>query len=253
MKIKIIAIVALMGIGIVAAVLIVPRMSQPSKPVGIPDTKYDCVLDNVDLFDFTDSQTCNLFRESAMGIEVDFSFYESRDGKSRRFSLNVPSMSKREILDEIIRNNPGYNWKEQNGVINIQPYQAESIPKTISPLDMTISSFEVHGITPYSALEHLRRLGQEHKIPITTITYEISAERGGKLPDPGKPDHPEAYDPKQLIDVVIPHEVSIRDCLNAIVLADPPANWRAIKKHSNSDKTSLTLSSSQQGYSERKI
>ncbi len=213
------------------------------------DKKMDCAVDNVDLFEIT-NRAHDISNELAMGVEVNFSFKESRNGKSRRFSVQVSSMSKRKILDEIIRNNPGYHWEEKDGVVNILPEQPNKDFEAISPLDMTIPRFEVHQITPYFALEYLRRFANENNIPITTGLYEIAVKRGIKLSDSGKPEPPEDYNPEQLINVVIPHEVSIRDCLNAIVLANPPANWKAIKWKNG--KTALFISSSQQGYSRKK-
>ncbi|MCK5358672.1 MAG: hypothetical protein KAJ48_09780 [Elusimicrobiales bacterium] len=260
----------LIGLGIIITVLVVLRMPKISstrhsddknieneiiKPGEFHgnelDKKMNCTFENVDLFEINSLSKCDLSREIAMGVEVNFSFKESRRGKSRRFSFQVLLMSKRKILDEIIRRNPGYYWKEKNGVINIRPLQTDNNSKTVSPLDMTIPRFEVHQIPPYFALEYLRQLAWKHNIPITTGSYEVAIQIGGKLPDSsGKLKHPEHYDAEQLIDVIIPHKVSIRDCLNAIVLANPPANWNAIKWKDG--KTALFLHSFQRKYSHRK-
>ncbi|MBI4801449.1 MAG: hypothetical protein HY796_02890 [Elusimicrobia bacterium] len=239
----------LIGLIIVMAVLAILNKSSVPKYDNKLNMKMDCAFDNVDLFEVI-NPAYDISRELAMGVEVNFSFMESQNGKSRRFSLNVSSMTRREILDEIVRQNPGYYWKERDGVINIQPYREDN-DKNISPLDMTIPCFEVHQIPPYFALEYLTRLSREHNIPIISDFYEMAIQLGHKLPDSsGKLEHPENYDPRRLIDVVIPHKVSIRDCLNAIVLADPPANWEAIKWKGG--KTRLSIRSSQSGYSREK-
>jgi len=238
------------GFGIVIAAFIFFKLSNTPKYDNKLDMKTDCAFNNIDLFEINSLSDCSISDELALGIEVVFSFNDSREGKSRRFSLNVSSMSKRDILNEIIRKNPGYSWRVKDGVVNIQPARAGNNSRTVSPLDMTIPRFEVHQIPPGFALEYLRRLARQHDIQLTTGLYEIATHRGVKLPDPVKVDHPEAYDPRQLINVVIQHEVSIRDCLNAIILANPPAYWRAIKGHGG--KTVLDLASSQQGYSREK-
>ncbi|MBI4802064.1 MAG: hypothetical protein HY796_06035 [Elusimicrobia bacterium] len=242
------AISALISLGIIMAVLFVFKISRTSKYNNELNVKMDCTFDNVDLFEITSLSKCDVSSKLAIGVEVNFSFDESQDGKSLRFSLKVSSMSKRDILDEIIRKNPGYNWKEIDGVVSIRPYQAVGAP--VSPLDMTISRFEVHQTSPFSALEYLRRLANENNIPVTTPLYEIAVKRGTKVPDSGKLENPGDYDPEQLISVVIPHEVSIRDCLNAIVLAAPPAYWKAIKFKDN--KTALFIDSSRPRYSQGK-
>lgn len=206
------------------------------------DGKIDCVLDNVDLLKFItySREGCRISRRLAIGAEVEFSLYESRKEKSPHFSLNILSASKRKILDEVIRHNPGYYWAERDGVINIQPREFANNASTISPLDKTIPAFEIHKIPADSALEYLVRLAIEQDIPVTTFGREIAIEKGVPIPDSGKIKNPEYYSPEELINVSIPHEVTIRACLNAIVMANPPAYWWATKY---GEKTALELSS----------
>ena len=246
MKTKKIAIIGLIGFGLIIALLIMLRIYNAPRYSSELNKKVDCVLNDVDLFRFICASKCDVFCTSTIGLEVKFSLDDSDEKKTREFSLNVSSMSRWKILDEIVRRNPGYYWKEKDGIVNILPSQPDKDFGAISPLDMTIPRFEVHQITPLFAVEYLRRLGNEHNIPITTPLHEVAIKRGIKLDDSGKLEHPEAYDPEQLIDVVIPHEVSIRDCLNAIALADPPAHWRAIKLRNN--KLVLFMDSPQPWY-----
>ena len=182
MKIKKMIISVLIGFGLIIVLLLVFRIQNATQYSSELNEKIDCALHDVDLYRFTSASKCELFRTSNIGLEVNFSIDESRDGKPHRFSLNVSSMSKWEILDEIVRKNSGYYWKEKDGVINIRPEQADN-SKTVSPLDMTIPRFEVHQITPLFAVEYLRRLGNENNIPITTPVHEMSVKRGIKSPD----------------------------------------------------------------------
>lgn len=206
------------------------------------DMKTSCVLNDVDLLDFVTSspKECSISSRLAIGLDAKFTFRESHEKKTRRFSLKADSLTKREILDEIIRYNTDYYWIEKDGVINIQPLESPGGISTSSPLDMTIPEFEVHKIPAELALEYLTRIAIEHNIPVTTFMREMALRKGFPVPDSGKLKHPEYVSPEELIDVVIPQQVSIRRCLNAIVLANPPAYWWATKYH---EKTALGLAS----------
>ncbi|MBI4801354.1 MAG: hypothetical protein HY796_02410 [Elusimicrobia bacterium] len=195
------------------------------------DKKMDCILDNVDLLDFVSMSPkgCPMSQRLAFGIEVKFSFREKEEEQLQRFSLNAFSTAKRKILDEIMRRNPGYYWMEKDGVVNIQPYKSNADSPAVSPLDMTIPDFNVHKITVDLAVEYLVRIAIEHNIPVTTFLRELALQKGFPVPDSGKLKHPEYASPEEIINVVIPHQVSIRDCLNAIVSANPPAGWLAMK------------------------
>ncbi len=246
MKTKKTVIISLIGFGLIVALLIMLRIYNAPKYSSELNKKADCVLNDVDLFRFICASKCDVFCTSTIGLEVKFSLDDSDEKKTREFSLNVSSMPKWKILDEIMRLNPEYYWKEKDGVVNILPSQPDKDFGAVSPLDMTIPRFEVHRITPLFAVEYLRRLGNENNIPITTPFHEVAIKRGIEFNDSGKLEHPESYDAEQLIDVVIPHEVSIRECLNAIALANPPAHWQAIKFRNN--KLVLFMDSPQPGY-----
>lgn len=195
------------------------------------DKKVNCVLDNVDLWGFMIGQprNCILPRRLAIGAELSFSLAETYHKKTVRFSVNISSMSKREILNEIVRHNPGYSWEEKDKVVNIQPYKVDKDSATSSLLDRTIPSFEVNKISIPLAANYLLRLANENGIPLTTMERERALKEGVPLLDSGKAEDLKPYSPSELITVSIGRRVSIRDCLNAIVAANPPASWLTVK------------------------
>lgn len=175
---------------------------------------------------------CDFLRTITAGIELNYPYteefgYPYKEIEKHLFSISVSSKTKKEVFDEIVRQNPGYVWREINGVINIRPYDTSKASTSVSVLDKTIPSFEVHGVSLDSALEKLVEVGVQNNIALTTVRRVMVLRRGLKLPSSEEIDKKrfKHLDPKELLDVSIKHEVTIRNCLNLMVLKSPTSKW----------------------------
>lgn len=207
------------------------------------DDRVSCALLNTNLM-FRDCRACDFIVGINAGSELNISLAEAVREKTNLFSVSVSSKPKREVLDEIIKQNPGYAWSEVNGVINIQPYETSNSLSSVSVFDKTIPDFEVHGIPTEWALERLVEIGAQNGIPLTTLNRVMALRHGIKWPavDEVVKKGFKYTSPEELITVVIKHKVTIRDCLNAIVLANPPSRWISTRE---GDKTLLRIGSHQ--------
>lgn len=195
------------------------------------DKKVSCQLNDVGLWDIVvgPPEGCLMAGRLAFGVEFNFSLFDQYRKNTHRFSINMSSKTKREVLNEIVRQNPGYYWDEKGGVVNIQPYYIGKDSGTVSWLDKTIPQFKVNKVPVFLAGEYLVHLANENGISLTTYESVRSAQKGGGAFNVKRLEDVSEYSPNELISVTINRKASIRECLNAIVAANPPARWSAIK------------------------
>ena len=87
-------------------------------------------------------------------------------------------------------------------------------------------------------------MGLKSGIPLTTMLREQALSKKIKLPtvDDAVKKGFKYYSPEELSSVNIRHKVTIRECLNALVLANPPSQWYSTRE---GDKTMLIITTYQ--------
>lgn len=230
---------------LVAAEGDIPRgvISQRS----ILDERVSCVLVN-DNLGFCDRSRCDFLIKASLGVEFAFSYNEVRHKRTPLFSVSISSKTKKEVLDEIIKKNPGYIWNETNGVINIRPYEVDKTSNSASVLDKTIPGFAAHGIPLKLALQKLVEIAAKTGIPITTAERILAAHMGVNLSTAEERiKRFKKLTDEPLLNISLKQTVSIRDCLNAMVSAIPDSQWYSFRQKGG---TMLVVGTDKQYYSQ---
>lgn len=143
---------------------------------------------------------------------------EVADYRGLKVSLSLRNSSLREVLDVLVAKLPGYEWKFANGIVKIYPSARQRETTALRLLDQTIPSFSSTGLGVTDTVAFLAQVARSHGIsaaPGVGVSSAAWADAADRTPVDAK------------LDINIDHTVTLREALNGVVIADPPAFWVA--------------------------
>ncbi|MDT5123563.1 MAG: hypothetical protein QOC96_3045 [Acidobacteriota bacterium] len=138
-------------------------------------------------------------------------------GKDILYTFKPASMDLRDMLDSIVEAAPDYEWKENNGVINLHPINDYLV------LNTTVAEFDVEKATKGDLLVALKESPEFKRALAENGLSEFPLFVGGGLSAPpnlsgAKPPPPKVYSAHL-------NNVTVREILNEIVRLNGRSTW----------------------------
>lgn len=170
-------------------------------------TELDTRVDNYDV-------TAKSFVEGLVQVASDFSVpmgieWVNAAPARRKLSLHWQRATVEDVLDAIVRSQPGYEIQVYNGVVHVR---ATGVPSTEDFLSLHIKSFAVHNEVLQLAE---RRLRDQVRVQVTWPENKSGGTGGSLATAVGEP----GININELVDV------TVQDVLDAFVLASRKKIW----------------------------
>lgn len=140
-----------------------------------------------------------------------------QEPKMRRISLSMSSVTVREAIGALVKADGSYTWVSDGDVVNLMPKKRnEKYMDPVRTLNQVIPAFNVEKVDIPGAVQELMK--------------QASAQGVKGLPPPQENWRPFAQDPAWEREGIFSLKLknkTVRECLNAIIAADPPAYWKA--------------------------
>lgn len=153
-------------------------------------------------------------------IEPFFSLWDDEDEHVKLLSVARDSVTVSDVFDAVTAADGNFRWEHSGTVFNLLPSSSTKLRMVADVLERRLSRFEVSGVKPGVAEAMLRLQAREEGIESILGFGSYSREQvlnGKGTREPWS---------NELISVKLEYP-TIRECLNAIVAADPPSGWLA--------------------------
>ncbi len=193
------------------------------------DQKISCSFDALNLFQILNRNACGIAQRNLVALESEVSYSNALRNRPPHVTIHNFTGTDSELLAEIVRQSPGYSLGARNGIAVIRPTgQGDETPRV--QLDREVGELVSLNAGIETAFNRLILKARTSGIKITSPMNEIARNKNRPLADLLPPDDSEPDISARRINLMLKGKPSIRQALDAIIRADPPAFWVTLTK-----------------------